>query len=107
MTVHKAKGAEFDYVYIPEFTEYNYSLDFEKVIERINKRKRPLLSKLDKIIFNKEIFPSNIAKEEIAETLRLIYVAITRAKKGLTFSYSRKNDYKKENEESKIIRELI
>lgn len=107
MTVHKSKGAEFDYVYMPEFTDYNYSLNLEKVTNKIKKRKRPLLSKLDKIIFKKELFIDNIAKEEISETLRLIYVGITRAKKGLTFSYSIKNEYKKQNEEVKILKEIL
>lgn len=97
MTVHKAKGAEFDYVYMPEFTDFNYSLDFAKICEKIQKRKSPLLSKLTKISTKKEVLVSTTAKEEIDETLRLIYVAVTRAKLGLTFSYSTKNEFNRPN----------
>jgi len=97
MTVHKAKGTEFDYVYMPEFTDYNYSLDFTKIFEKIQKRKSPLLTKLTKISTKKEVLVSTSAKEEIDETLRLIYVAVTRAKLGLTFSYAKKNEFNRNN----------
>ena len=97
MTVHKAKGAEFDYVYMPEFTDYNYALNFSNTCEKIRKRKKPLLAKLDKLLTGKEKTVTDSAKDEIHETLRLIYVGITRAKLGLTFSYSKKNDFKKSN----------
>ncbi len=107
MTIHKSKGAEFDYVYLPEFTEYNYSLNFAKCCEKINKRKKPLLNKLDKIITGKEPLPSKSAIEEMSETLRLIYVAVTRAKLGLTFSYSQKNDFKKDNLPVEFIENLF
>ncbi|MCQ2958343.1 MAG: ATP-dependent helicase, partial [Candidatus Gastranaerophilales bacterium] len=107
MTIHKSKGGEFDYVYLPEFTDFNYSLDFAKCCERIKNRKKPLLSKLDKIITGKEVLPSQSAKEEIDETLRLLYVAITRAKRGLTFSYSDKNDFNRDNKPVEFIEDLI
>ena len=106
MTVHKAKGAEFDYTYLPEFTEYNYSLNFTKVCEKIQKRKKPLLSKLDKIILGKEKTVSEIAKDEIHETLRLIYVAITRAKLALTYTYSEKNSFNRDNMPVEVIETL-
>ena len=107
MTIHKAKGAEFDYVYLPEFTDFNYTLNFSQSASRIQKRKKSLLSKLDKLLYGKEPVVSQIAKEEIEETLRLIYVAITRAKKGLKFSYSKKNEFKRNNLPVNIIKELI
>ncbi|MCR4880863.1 MAG: ATP-dependent helicase [bacterium] len=107
MTVHKAKGAEFDYVYMPEFTDYNYALGFSDICTKIQNRKKPLLSKLDKLIEGKEKIVSEAAKEELHETLRLIYVAITRAKLGLTFSYSSKNDFKKDNEPVQFLEELL
>ena len=106
MTVHKAKGAEFDYTYLPEFTDYNYSLNFTKVCEKIQKRKKPLLSKLDKIISGKEKTVSEIAKDEIHETLRLIYVAITRAKLALTYTYSEKNSFNRDNMPVEVIETL-
>ena len=107
MTIHKSKGAEFDYVYLPEFTDYNYSFDFAKSVERITKRKKTLLSKLDKIITGREKLPSQNAKEEIEETLRLLYVAITRAKLSLQFSYSLKNEYKRDNLPVELLDKLI
>ena len=107
MTIHKAKGAEFDYVYIPEFNDFNYSLNFSKSADRIKKYKKPLLSKLDKIINGKNISVSQIAQEEIEETLRLIYVAISRAKKSLKFSYSKKNNFKGQNYPVEIIEKLL
>lgn len=106
MTVHKAKGAEFDYTYLPEFTDFNYSLNFSEVCERIQRRKKPLLAKLDKIITGREKPVSETAKEEIHETLRLIYVAITRAKLALTYTYSQKNIYNRDNTPVEIIEEL-
>ena len=107
MTVHKAKGAEFDYVYMPDFTDFNYALNFSKVCKKIQERKKPLLTKLDKLIAGKDKSVSECAKEEIHETLRLIYVAITRAKIGLTFSYSSKNDFKKDNMPVEFVESLL
>ena len=66
-----------------------------------------MLSKLDKLILDKEITVSHLAKEELEETLRLLYVAITRAKIGLNFSYSSKNDFKRENNPVEIIQALL
>ncbi|MDD3593602.1 MAG: ATP-dependent helicase [Candidatus Gastranaerophilales bacterium] len=92
MTIHKAKGDEFSSVYIPEFSDFNYQTDFVKLVKKIKNRKKPLLNKLDALSGKKNILPSSIAKEEIEETLRLIYVAITRAKAYLTFScFTKKN----------------
>lgn len=31
MTLHKSKGDEFDYVFIPEMSEKNLTLDFEQI----------------------------------------------------------------------------
>lgn len=107
LTIHKSKGAEFDYVYLPEFTDYNYTLNFSRCSERIKKHKKTLLQKLDKLILGQNILISQNAKEEIEETLRLIYVAITRAKLGLNFSYSKKNNFKGNNQPVEIIDTLI
>lgn len=87
MTLHKSKGDEFDYVFIPEMAEKNLTLDFDQI-------------KLKNSDFNenlKRLNPNYKAKSEfdmkqelVSENLRLLYVAITRAKKYLYFTASRK-----------------
>ena len=87
MTLHKSKGDEFDYVFIPEMSEKNLTLDMEQVkmksadfienLKRMNKSYKP------KTEFD-------MKQEQISEHLRLLYVAITRAKKYLYFTTSRK-----------------
>lgn len=107
MTLHKSKGDEFDYVFIPEFTEKNLSLDVEKIkpkssdftesLKRLNPNYRPKTE-------------SDIKQELVAENLRLLYVAITRAKKHLCFTTSRKTkSYDKivEQEPNLIFEELL
>ena len=87
MTLHKSKGDEFDYVFIPEMTEKSLTLDFEQIklkssdfmenIRRLNPEYKP------KTEFD-------LKQELISENLRLLYVAITRAKKKLFFTVSTK-----------------
>ena len=64
LTIHSAKGLEFDYVFLPGLTEGN--LPHYKSFEN---------------------------EEEVEEERRLFYVGITRAKKGLYISYSKINKY--------------
>ncbi len=88
MTLHKSKGDEFDYVFIPEMTEKNLTVDFEQIklkssdfienIRRLSPHYKPK-SEYD------------LKREILEENLRLLYVAITRAKKSLTFTVSTKS----------------
>ena len=107
MTLHKSKGDEFDYVFIPEMTEKSLTLDFEQIklknadftenLKRLNPQYKP------KTEFD-------MKQELVSENLRLLYVAITRAKKHLYFSTSRKaKSYDKvvEQEPSLIFTELL
>ena len=107
MTLHKSKGDEFDYVFIPEMTEKSLTLDFEQIklknadftenLKRLNPQYKP------KTEFD-------MKQELVSENLRLLYVAITRAKKHLYFSTSRKaKSYDKvvEQEPSLIFAELL
>ena len=83
MTIHKSKGDEFDYVFIPEFSSenfpilpHNFKIKLEDMfLENIKsmdlKYRKKTRDELQKFICD--------------ETLRLIYVAITRAEKTLTF----------------------
>lgn len=88
MTLHKSKGDEFDYVFIPEFTEKNLTLDFDEIKLKSSdftenlKRLNPLYKPKTEYEMKQEL---------ICENLRLLYVAITRAKKYLYFTASRKN----------------
>lgn len=87
MTLHKSKGDEFDYVFIPEMTEKNLTLD----IEQLKMKSSDFLENLKRL--NKNYKPKteqDLKQEQIAENLRLLYVAITRAKKYLYFTTSRK-----------------
>lgn len=87
MTMHKSKGDEFDYCFIPEFSEKNLTLnldeiklkstDFQEAIKSLNKNYKIKTE-------------TDIKRELLAENLRLLYVAITRAKKYLYFTASTK-----------------
>lgn len=87
MTLHKSKGDEFDYVFIPEFSEKNLTLDYNQIklkssdfienLKRLNSSYKPKSE-------------DDMKRELLAENLRLLYVAITRAKKYLYFTTSTK-----------------
>ncbi len=72
MTIHAAKGLEFDYVFLPNLVDKRFP-----TIER----KEPIQLPDDLI---KEILPEGDIHLE--EERRLMYVAMTRAKKGLFFT---------------------
>ena len=81
MTIHKSKGDEFDYVFIPEMTEKLFALNHQSVkITSENHFCECLKPK------NKRKSSDILIQEQINETLHLIYVAITRAKKRLYMS---------------------
>ena len=87
MTLHKSKGDEFDYVFIPEMAEKNLTIDFEQ-IKLKNSDFNENLKRLNPDYKPKTEF--DMKQELVSENLRLLYVAITRAKKHLYFSTSRK-----------------
>ena len=87
MTAHRSKGLEFDYVYLTNAVQDKWSgkgrggLNF--------------------------LLPVSKAKSDEDDERRLFYVAITRAKKGLTISYPKGEKGKsKANEPSKFIESL-
>ncbi len=87
MTLHKSKGDEFDYVFLPEMSERSLTIDFSKLKYKISDFMEQL----------KELNPDYKIKSEyelkqdlIAENLRLLYVAITRAKRKLYITTSEK-----------------
>lgn len=84
MTIHKSKGDEFDVVFIPEITEDNYSTTLETIKIKANTHFIETIKALDK-----KYKPKNqieLKRSQIEENLRLLYVAITRAKKELYLS---------------------
>ena len=107
MTLHKSKGDEFDYVFIPEMSEKNLTLDFEQ-IKLKNSDFTENLKRLNPNYKAKTEF--DMKQELVSENLRLLYVAITRAKKHLYFTTSRKiKPYTKiiEQEPSLIFSEIL
>ena len=88
MTLHKSKGDEFEYVFLPEMAEKNLSIDVSKAKIKAS------------TIFMEEVRaynPSYKSKSELElrefnseESLRLLYVAITRAQLKLYITTSAK-----------------
>jgi len=98
MTAHKSKGLEFDHVYIVYAFDGHWG----------NKKKRDLI-KLPKYLFS--LNGDSGAKIEKTDDKndderRLFYVAITRARKTVTISYSREDKNKRELLPSQFISEI-
>lgn len=106
MTMHKSKGDEFDYCFIPELSEKNLTLDFDKITLKSADFQESVKA-LNSSYKQKNEY--EIKKEILAENLRLLYVAITRAKKFLYFTASTKmKSYNKiENVDANIIFEEL
>ena len=108
MTMHKSKGDEFDYVFIPEFAEKNLSLDIDAMKLKSSSMFIENIKKLNPEY--KEKSELELKTEILEENLRLLYVAITRAKKKLYFSCAKKEKYygkDREVEESIIFADLL
>lgn len=91
MTMHKAKGDEFDYVFVPELTETSLAMTLKNIK---NSEYIGFYEELKAL--NSGYVPKNaiqIKREILEENLRLLYVTITRAKLALFFSSSK--SYKK------------
>ena len=87
MTLHKSKGDEFDYVFLPEMSEKNLPLEFDK----IKLKSSDFMENVKCLNPNyKQKNEFEMKQEIVAENLRLLYVAITRAKLKLYFTVSKK-----------------
>ena len=89
MTLHKSKGDEFDYVFLPEMSEKSLSID-------VNKAKlKGSTAFMEKVkSFNQNYIPKTeleLKESNSEEALRLMYVAITRAQKKLYITTSAKS----------------
>lgn len=90
MTVHKAKGLEFNHVFI-----------IKVLSEKWDKSSSRSLIKLPL-----GVLLYDIEADILEEDRRLFYVALTRAKKQIYLSYSRFNDSRKEQLASRFISEI-
>ena len=87
MTIHKSKGLEFPICYFAGFSSrFNISELKEKIIYD-NKYGfvLPKVNEYYKDTILKTLLKTNTKKEEISERIRLLYVAVTRAKEKMIF----------------------
>lgn len=86
LTVHKAKGLQWDGVFVPNFSSWDYKDDSWRGPREDRDIKSAILSiAYDK---NRQDIRKELAQEEVHESRRLAYVAITRAKKELYLTCS-------------------
>ncbi len=86
MTLHKSKGDEFDYVFIPEMIQDNLCLDVAKYKLKEN-------SKFVQKVKKEPKSELELKTEIVEENYRLIYVGITRAKKKLYLTSAKNYKY--------------
>ena len=105
MTMHKSKGDEFDYVFIPQMNEDNYPLNIENIKLKSGGH---FVQTIKALIEGSSIkTPDILKKEQIYETLRLLYVGITRAKRNLLITSAKKNKRNKPIKTNKLIEKLF
>ena len=85
MTAHKAKGLEFDYVYITGLYDGHWG----------NTKNRKHFH-----------LPGNSFEPDIEDERRLFYVALTRAKREVSLSFARANDRQKLRLPSQFVSEI-
>ncbi len=96
MTLHKSKGDEFDYVFLPEMTERNLPIN----ISKMKLRPADFIEQVKALNNNyKKKTEFELKQETVEENLRLLYVAITRAKRRLYITVSKKYKYSAEPNE--------
>lgn len=93
MTVHRSKGLEFEYVFLPQLTDSYWGEGGSR--EKI---------KLPAHILTHDV--SALAKHSIEDERRLFYVALTRGKHDVVMSYAQHRDDNKEQFPSQFIIEM-
>jgi len=91
ITAHSSKGLEFEYVFVMGSTANNWE------------KKRAIAGGFSMPKGMKD----DVKDLEIEENRRLFFVAMTRAKKELTISYSLENEAGKETEKSRFVVEML
>ncbi|MCA1904751.1 MAG: ATP-dependent helicase, partial [Cyanobacteria bacterium KgW148] len=89
LTCHRSKGLEWDEVFVTDCSAYQFPVHYEEQREKKLNLEPEILSQWQNFILDSPQEPDfNLAvfREKAAEHLRLLYVAITRAKKRLTLS---------------------
>lgn len=104
MTVHKSKGDEFDFVFIPELTEDNYTISEDVIKIKANSNFMEAVKALNPNYKKKDETEMKVMHME--ENARLLYVAFTRAKQGLFLTCSKKYKKKSHPHISKIFTEM-
>ncbi len=107
MTMHKSKGDEFNLVFLPEMSEKNLPLNMDCV----NLKSADFMETVRSLNPEYKKKSDYDLKEEILdENLRLLYVAITRAKNNLFITTARKQmnfGKMKDSEPSRIFGDLL
>jgi DNA helicase-2/ATP-dependent DNA helicase PcrA len=113
-TMHRAKGLEWDSVYVvglsidqfPEDLEHKSAGEVWSVKKQYRNPAALARAQLDFFADNAKSSPSRVADQakfsEISENLRLIYVAITRAKERLTLSTHTQTSFGKRTAPSSV-----
>ena len=91
MTLHKSKGDEFDYVFLPEMSEKNLTLDIDELSLKKSSGFMENVRGLKAGYKKKSEYEQK--QDIIGEDFRLLYVAITRAKRRLYISVAKKDKH--------------
>lgn len=86
LTVHKAKGLQWDAVFLPNFSQWDYKDNTWRGINEKKDMKSVILSITENK--RKNEIRKNLAFEEVQESRRVGYVGLTRAKKYLYLTCS-------------------
>ena len=105
MTMHKSKGDEFDYVFIPQLNEDMYPLDKDNV--KLKSGSHFVETVRNNIQKGNVKTPQELKIEQTEETLRLLYVGFTRARYGLFLSSAKQYITRKNIKFSEFITALF